>query len=308
MQRFKPDAATWQLADLQAHGLEFVISKHAKAVHGTLEASLFPVIDHTAREVLVDAAAIQHLQSHTLQEAINPNGLGWKAVSSAAEINTVPAANAGGQEKVLLQRGKNAKMVGKALVFISVMVETAFFFVNFSSAHNKIAHVAEYTANVTSIVGGYYACEAVGTAMAVAGYGKIAIVGATIGVGLVFAAIGIAISMLISWLAGPYGLPEWRSDLFVEDALFVQLDGVPAHVFVGHSSDGEPRAPSSSTDDNGKRVGLMAGAPGFRSADQVHHDLAFQGKHYLSGPPGNPAFQGQKHYLSGPNNPAFQGK
>ena len=208
MQRFKPDAATWQLADLQAHGLEFVISKHAKAVHGTLEASLFPVIDHTAREVLVDAAAIQHLQSHTLQEAINPNGLGWKAVSSAAEINTVPAANAGGQEKVLLQRGKNAKMVGKALVFISVMVETAFFFVNFSSAHNKIAHVAEYTANVTSIVGGYYACEAVGTAMAVAGYGKIAIVGATIGVGVVFAAIGFAISMLISWLAGPYGLPE----------------------------------------------------------------------------------------------------
>ena len=79
-------------------------------------------------------------------------------------------------------------------------------------------------------------------------------------------------------------------------------------MFVGHSSDGEPRAPSSSTDDNGKRVGLMAGAPGFRSADQVHHDLAFQGKHYLSGPPGNPAFQGQKHYLSGPNNPAFQGK
>jgi len=307
LQRLKPDAATWQLADLQAHGFEFVISRHAKAVHGKLEASLFPVIDHAASEVLVDAAAIQHLRCRSLQDAINPKCPGWKAVSNATEINTVPAAFEGGQEKVLLQRGKVAKLVGKAIVLITVMVETVFFISKFSSAHNKTAHVAEYAANVALIVGGYVACEALGAAMAVAGYGSIAIAGTTFGLGLVFAAIGLGLSMLIAWLAGPYGLPEWKSDLFAEDKLFVHLEKPPVHVFVGgHFGTSESEPPSSPN--NGKRVGLMAGAPGFRSADLWHHDLAHQGNHLLAGPP-NPAFQGQNHHLSGSSvNPAFQAK
>lgn len=293
LQNKLPDAAAWTLPDLKDHGLEFVITKHAKAVHGRAEASLFPIIDHSAKDILVNDAALGQLQCKTLQEAINPNGPGWKAVSESSKINTVNPASAGGQEKVVLARGDAAKWIGRTIVFILVMVETAFFVAKFSSAPNKIAHTAEYVANVALIIGGYFACEAAGTAMAVAGYGSLAIAGASLGIGLVFAAVGFGISMLISWLARPYELSIWRSDLFAEEALFVQSEPMPGHVFVGQSGQ-----KAASVDD--KRIGLMAGAPGFRTSRDIQHDIAVNGKHYLSGMQRAPhmASSSTPHYLS----------
>jgi hypothetical protein len=271
--RAKPDPATWTIADLQSHNLEFVITKQAKAVYGTREATMFPIIDFTAthsavNHAVTNDAALAELGVGTLQDAINPST--WKPVGSAQELQIIET---GTTEKVIQSRDGLGKAIGQAIVILLVIVETAYFIARWVDAPNKIAHTAEYALNVSLTVGGYFACEALGTAMLTAEYSTAVIAGTTLGIGVIIAIVGILGSMFIRWLAQPYAIQEWVSDLFVEDSLFVKTN-VENSLFLNQthheSSNGTTHAADAQT---------MVGGPHFRTSNMKKHNLVSERSH-----------------------------
>ena len=183
-----PNPAAWTLDNLKAHNLEFVITKEAVAVHGPREASVFPVIiDKSLKDassVLTNESALQQLGVSSFQEAIDPGK--WPKVSGSTKYSFVVKD---GKEFAIKQRGGAAKALGRILVVVSIIIETAFFIIQWEQAENKVVHCAQYATNLGLIIGGYFACEAVSAAMVTAGFSGLVTGLATFGLGLVFCGI-----------------------------------------------------------------------------------------------------------------------
>jgi hypothetical protein len=79
--------------------------------------------------------------------------------------------------------------------------------------------------------------------------------------------------MLISWLAQPYAIQKWVSDLFVEDSLFVDPYAESSfNLFVNHC-----HAELGATRSCGGQT--TVGGPQFRSSDAKKHDIISEQRH-----------------------------
>lgn len=201
-----------------------MISKQATAVYGGKEATIFPNFADPS-QVKANADAFRELGAVNFREATCPNHVGW-AKSAGKDINLVDATSVS-TEKVQVGRSAKSKAIGKAIVVLAVLIETALFITELvtidPNVDSAVASTINYAAQVALTVGGYFACEAVGAAMI--GFSTAAIGAATVGVGLLFAAVGIGIGFLVSYLTPVYRLGCWYSELFVEDSLIVDTSG-----------------------------------------------------------------------------------